>query len=125
MREVTQAQLDALDAVERETNDRIERTKFSKALFERNSDIASKAAEDAGYLLLYWQGLLAEIEVLRSGDYDESDLPAFSVLRSIEDDFESAQQFRDAFAYDVGAASGLITSISSDLLNSLGMSDED
>ena len=66
----------------------------------------------------YWWIVEEGLESLLTGDWEPDDLAPFACYKSLEDSPVSAQ-FREAWGVDIGRASGLITSLSTDIINAI------
>jgi len=96
---LTESQAQAIDAVE--------------------SEVQLHIVLGSSELTPFYQSVLASLEDLRNEDWKDEEILPFVVYKSVEGDFDSAPEFLEAFAKDIGFASGIVMDISTDLINAL------
>jgi hypothetical protein len=70
------------------------------------------------YGVRFWQGLLAELEDLLSGEYEEEDCVAFTCYQTLKDT-PVGDSFREAWGADIGRQGGFIHGFVSDVKDGL------
>ena len=67
-------------------------------------------------MVLYLDGLLAELAVLESGDYEWTQIPMLTIYKGLQSEgMESAPLFLNAYSRDIGAASGVMSGVPEDV----------
>jgi len=75
-------------------------------------------------LKLFWRSVEDSLGLLIRGEDEPADLMAFTIYESCEG-MNYLQDFKEAWGFEIGQASGLITSLTIDLRRGMGLDNEE
>lgn len=79
----------------------IKAIEFAKESITALNDSASDAKQ-AFYMKRFWEGFLAELQDLLSGEYLEEDCVAFTCYQTLKDYYPVGRDFLEAWGADIG-----------------------